>query len=43
MRPICHGIKISPSYRTERDGKVYIMYQCMTCGRKNEVQTSNGV
>lgn len=44
MRPYCHGTKMEPGYRTvDPDGKVYVTYKCVTCGRSERVKTSVGV
>jgi hypothetical protein len=43
MRPKCHGMKMAPGIRTERNGKTFITYRCSTCGHTEEVQISVGV
>jgi ssDNA-binding Zn-finger/Zn-ribbon topoisomerase 1 len=43
MRPICHGIKMAPQARTEKNGKTFITYKCDTCGHKEVVQIAVGV
>lgn len=43
MRPICHGVKMTPIGRVEGDvGTVYIGYVCKTCGHKEKVKLNNG-
>ena len=43
MRPMCHGIRMTPGDRIAgEEGTVYIRYICRTCGHKEEVKTNNG-
>jgi hypothetical protein len=39
MIPYCHGEKMVPTFRyLGSNGKIFITYQCMFCGNKEEIE-----